>query len=199
MNGSCANGGSIARSVLEGRVLAGLKDRLMVPKAVSEAMRAHAEETNRLNRERSASGESDRKELAGIKKKIADIVAAIEDSGYTRALMDQLRELEARQDELRERLATAPADIHPNVAGLYRRKVERLAEALRDPQERGEAAEAVRGLIERIVLTPGAKRGEMDATLHGDLGAVLEWTAKGRKNETDTPSSGMSVPVVAGA
>ena len=203
MNGSCANGRGIARSVLEGRVLAGLKDRLMAPEATAEAMRAYAEETNRLNRERRASGESDRKELAGIEKKIADIVAAIEDGGYTRALTDRLRELEARQDEFRERLAIALAadvpDVHPNVAGLYRRKVERLAEALRDPRERDEAAEAVRGLIERIVLAPGAKRGEMDATLHGDLGAVLEWTAKGRKNETDTPSSGMSVSVVAGA
>ena len=111
--------------------------------------------------------------------------------------------LEARRDELRERLATAPADIpdiHPNVAGLCRRKVERLAEALRDPRERDEAAEAVRGLVERVVLAPGAKRGGMDAALYGDLGAVLEWTAKGAKgNETDTPSSGMSVSVVAGA
>ena len=203
MNGSCANGRGIARSVLEGRVLAGLKDRLMAPEAAAEAMRAYAEETNRLNRERRASGEGDRRELAGTEKKIADIVAAIEDGGYTRTLMDRLRELEARQDELRERLATALAadvpDVHPNVAGLYRRKVERLAEALRDPRERDEAAEAVRGLIERIVLAPGVRRGEMDATLHGDLGAVLEWTAKGRKNETDTPSSGMSVSVVAGA
>ena len=198
MNGSCANGRGIARSVLEGRVLAGLKDRLMAPEAAAEAMRAYAEETNRLNRERRASGESDRRELAGIEKKIADIVAAIEDGGYTRALTDRLRELEARQDELRERLAPARADIpdiHPNVADLYRRKVERLAEALRDPRERAAAAEAVRSLIERIVLAPGA----MNATLHGDLGTILEWTAKGRRNETDTPSSGMSVSVVAGA
>ena len=50
--------------------------------------------------------------------------------------MDRLRELEARQDELRERLAPTRADIpdiHPNVAGLYRRKVEHLAEALHNP------------------------------------------------------------------
>ena len=124
MNGSCANGRGITRSVLEERVPFGLKDRLMAPEAVADAMRAYAEETDRLNRERRASGESDRKELAGVEKKIADIVAAIEDGGYTRALMDRLHELEAQRDELRERLATAPADIpdiHPNVAGLYRR------------------------------------------------------------------------------
>ena len=52
-------------------------------------------------------------------------------------------------------------DIHPNVAGIYRRKVERLAEALRRPQERDEAAEAIRALIDRITLTPGPKRGEI--------------------------------------
>ena len=48
--------------------------------------------------------------------------------------MARLPELEAREDELRARLAQAPVDIpdlHPNTAGVYRRKVERLAEALR--------------------------------------------------------------------
>jgi hypothetical protein len=30
----------------------------------------------------------------------------------------------------------------------------------------------------RITLTPGAKRGEIAATLHGELGAILEWTAQ---------------------
>ncbi|HPO57650.1 MAG TPA: hypothetical protein PLV53_02270, partial [Anaerolineaceae bacterium] len=51
-------------------------------------------------------------------------------------LMMRLRELEAKQAELTERLSRAPMDIpdiHPNVAGIYRRKVERLAEALKAP------------------------------------------------------------------
>ena len=34
----------------------------------------------------------------------------------------------------------------------------------------------IRGLIKRIVLMPGARRGEMEAVLHGDLAAILEWT-----------------------
>ena len=51
----------------------------------TEAMRAYAEETIRLNRERRASGESDRKELARVEKKIAEIVDAIEDGVPTAA------------------------------------------------------------------------------------------------------------------
>jgi len=202
MNGSCTNSRTIARETLEARMLKGLRDRLMAPEIAAEAMRTYAEETNRLNRERRAGSEADRKALADVEKKLKEIVTAIEDGGYSRPLMVRLRELEAKRNELAERLAHAPVDIpdiHPNVAGIYRRKVERLAEALRCPQERDEAAEAIRALIDRVTLTPGPTRGQIDATLHGDLSKILEWvTRTGQKNKTDTPGPGVSVSVVAG-
>ena len=161
----------------------------MAPEATAEAMKAYIEETNRLNRERRASGGTERKELADMEKKIATMIAVIEDGGYVRGMMDRLRDLEARQDELTDRLSAAPADIpdiHPRIADIYRRKVERLAEALSDPDDRDEAASAIRGMIERIVLTPGAKRGEMGATLHGDLGTILEWAGNGQRRQGPT-------------
>src|SRR5208337_1065038 len=130
-----------------------------------------------------------------------EIVALIEDGGGSRAMVVRLRELETREDELTARLSQAPIDIpdiHPNVAGVYRRKVERLAEALRRPQERDEAAEAIRALIDHITLTPGPGRGEIDATLQGDLGAILEWTDQ-KRNTPGAFASGVSVSVVAGA
>ena len=201
MSGSCANSRTVRRVEIEERVMAGLREKLMAPEAAAEAMKAYAEETNRLNRERRASGATDRAELAEIEKRIASMIAAIEEGGYVRGMSDRLRELEARQDEIAERLATVPADIpdiHPNIAIVYRRKVERLAEALANSRDRDEAADAIRGLIERIVLTPGEKRGQMDAALHGDLDTILEWAGSG-KRATDTPRSGMSVSVVAGA
>ena len=183
-------------------MLAGLKHRLMAPETAAEAMRAYAEETNRLNRERRASGAGDRKELAAVEKKIATMIAAIEDGGYMRGMSDRLRELEARQDELVGRLAAAPADlpdIHPNIAGIYRRKVARLADALNHPEDRDEATTAIRGLIERIVLTPGEKWGEVHATLHGDLETILEWTATGDgKNQGGTSPPGLSVSAETG-
>ena len=78
----------------------------------------------------------------------------------------------------------------------------RLAEALAHPHEQPEAANAIshKGLIERIVLTPAAKRGEMHATQYGNLSTILEWAGSGGgKTRTDTLRSGMSVSVVAGA
>lgn len=61
--GICDNGRTIARKKIEQRVLAGLKERLVSAEAVAEAIRAYAQETNRLNQERRAQGEQDRKAL----------------------------------------------------------------------------------------------------------------------------------------
>ncbi len=74
----------------------------------------------------------------------------------------------------------------------------RLAEGLNHPEDRDAAADAIRGRVVRIVLTPGAKWDEIDATLYGALGIILEWTGAGNR-KTDTPRRGMSVSVVAGA
>jgi site-specific DNA recombinase len=201
MNGSYANSRTIAREVLEARMLDGLCDRLMAPEIAAEAMRAFAEETNRLNRDRRSSGDADRRELDKLGRSMKEILTLIEDGGGSRAMVVRLRELEAREDELKARLARTPSDIpdiHPNVADIYRRKVERLAEALQHPQERNEAAEAIRGLIECITLTPGVKRGEIAATLHGDLGTILEWTAQ-MQETPGAGASGVSVSVLAWA
>ena len=170
MTATCSNGRGIRRRELEERVLVGLKDHLMAPDVAAEAVRAWAEETNRLNRERRVSSVADRKELATLDKKIDQIVTAIHDTGFSRALTDRLHKFEARQEELQKRLATVPPDIpdvHPNIAGIDARKVARLAEALEKPDERDTAASAIQGLIERIVLTPDADG--LHVTLKGDF------------------------------
>ncbi|MET4388334.1 hypothetical protein ABIB73_004097 [Bradyrhizobium sp. F1.4.3] len=58
--------------------------------------------------------------------------------------------------------------------------------------------------VEKITLRPGPNRGEIDATLHGELGTILGWIAaqavgKTRKRETLAAfATGVSVSVVAG-
>jgi hypothetical protein len=49
------------------------------------------------------------------------------------------------------------------------------------------------------VLSPGEKWGEVNATLHGDLATIVEWTGNGGgKGGSGTPGTGLSVSAKTG-
>ena len=196
------NARTVDRKALERCVLTRPRERMMTPEIAAEAMRAYTQETNRLNRQRRNSAESIGQELAATNKAIAEIVRVIEQGGWHRALSDRLTELEAKQDSLTAHLSNGPQDvpdIHPNISEAYRRRIERLTEALSHPDDALEAADAIREVIDRIVITPGQQRGENHVTLQGDLATILEWIERtgkpGYKPATDVASSRLSVSV----
>jgi len=206
--GACSNSRTIPREELESRVLSGLKDRMMAPEIVEEAMRAYAEGTNRLNRERRSSGDAWKAELVKVEKQIRGIIEAIKAGMFHESMKAEMDTLEARKTELNSLLADAPEDtpdILPSASAIYAKKVSALTKALNRKEERQEAAETLRGLIEKISLTPGPERGEIYATLHGELGTILNWTERqaiGKATKTNTPGgdlTGLSLSVVAGA
>ncbi|WP_316200724.1 MULTISPECIES: recombinase family protein [unclassified Bradyrhizobium] len=193
--GTCANNRTIMREKIEARVLAGLKDRLVSSEAVAEAVRAYAEEMNRLNHDRRARAETDHRALQKIERAVAGIIAAIEDGLYQPSMKARIDELERQKAEITQRLSEAPADIpdmHPNIANVYRKNVGRFTEALADPDGGREAAEALRSLIGEIVLTPGKKRGEVHAELRGELMGILEFS-----NTQENQRSSLVMPAVA--
>jgi site-specific DNA recombinase len=85
-------------------------------------------------------------------------------------------ELEARKGEL-ERVLTEAAEppplLHPEMATFYREQVAALHSALGDTEgaDRAEAAERVRSLVGKIVLTP--EDGRLVIDVHGDLAGIL--------------------------
>lgn len=109
-------------------------------------------------------------ELGKIEKGVKGIFDAIENGLYDEGIKQRLGELRQREQELRASLKEADddtPDIHPQVAEIFRQKVERLAASLNDPENRPEATQALRALIEKIVITPGRKRGESFAVQFG--------------------------------
>ena len=93
--------------------------------------------------------------------------------------------------------------MHPGIAETYRRRIERLTAALAHPDDAAEAAEAIREIIDRIVIAPGPTRRDLSITLQGELGTILDWidrTGKpGYKPAPDTASTRLSVSVKARA
>jgi site-specific DNA recombinase len=104
---------------------------------------------------------------------------------YQPAMKTRMRELEQQKAEIQKRLAGAPAnmpDVPPNIAEHYRAKVIRLAETLAEPESNWEAREDIRSLIGEVVITPGKNRGESQATLRGELMAILDLAAGRRRS-----------------
>jgi site-specific DNA recombinase len=198
--GTCKNGRTVRRAEIEARVLEGLKSKLVTPEAAAEAIRAFHAERNRLNRERRAAAAADQRIIEGAERKIKELVTVIENGGYHSALSTRLKELEQQKAEAQARLKYLPddmPDVHPNLADVYRAKIARLTDALAEPATAGEAAEHIRALVGNVMLSPGAKRGEVEAVLNGELGAIL--TLVEQKTESLTPAVGVRLAVVAGA
>jgi site-specific DNA recombinase len=196
---SCTNGRTIRRGIIEARVIDGLKNKLVAADAAAEAVRHFQIETNRLNREKRSAAAADQGTVKMAERKIKEIVTVIENGGYHPALTERLNELEREKQAAGARLNDAPPclpDTLPNVAEIYRAKVARLVEALKDPEAARGAAEDIRSLVGRVVLTPAPKRGQFEVILHGDLASILELVSQKRKRLTPRP--GVRLSVVAG-
>jgi site-specific DNA recombinase len=82
------------------------------------------------------------------------------------------------------------------MADLYRQNVTTLAQALEHPETRTEASEALRAVIDAIVLTPS--QGELQIELKGNLAAMLG-AAQNAKRSPETGDLLLQVVMVAGA
>ena len=114
---------------------------------------------------------------------------------------DELNANAARREELKVKLAAAdepPPLLHPEMAGIYRAKVTELARALQDPDSRSEATEALRGLVDAIVLTPDPAGETLQIELRGNLAAMLGATVQ-TKRSSESDDLSLQVSLVAGA
>jgi DNA invertase Pin-like site-specific DNA recombinase len=167
--GTCSNPRTVRREAIERRVLAGLKEKLLAPELVAEFVREFHAEANRLAREGEAARGAVDRQLADTDRRIGQIVGAIEQGIVTASTKSRLIELETQREQLAGKLAALAHGhppvprIHPNAAEIYRRRVADLEAALNDPEDKDRASAVIRSLIERIVLYPADKRGEVRA------------------------------------
>ena len=152
----CTNRKSIKRSLVEEVVLEGLKTRLMAPELVEEFIGAFHAEQNSVRAAHERRHQADEVELRRISQKLQGLYDAIADGLRTPGMQNQLLELEARETAMKKSVAAAPAPsprFHPRLARIYRDTVADLHTALSDPEARTEAAEILRGLVERISVS----------------------------------------------
>ncbi len=199
--GTCTNRQGIRRAELDAMILNALRTQLMAPDLVAEFVTAFTEEWNRLLAERGAVDATRLRELDTVRRKLAGLIDAIADGMRAPGLQQKLDELEGRRAVLETELAAAPGTpirLMPNLADVYREKVTVLHEALTGA-DGTEALEAVRGLIDQVVVRPAEAGTGLEVELIGEIAAMLRLAQGG------LPSSGLdrvlfesSTKVVAG-
>ena len=87
--------------------------------------------------------------------------------------------------------------MHPNLAAIYRTRVENLEAALREPHHDREAFEVVRGLVEEVRIIPA--EGEVTIELRGELAGILAVAETAKKGSTSHQDKALQIKMVAGA
>jgi len=180
--GTCDNRVNIRRDALETSILNGLRKHLMEPELFKEFCGEFTREVNRLRIERGADIEGWKSQLERTDRELAKLLSALKAGGPIQSIVDEMKKLEARKVELIELLANAddpPPLLHPNMAQIYQDRIGGLYENLQHDDERTQAAEVFRTLVDQVTLVP--ENGELAIVLRGDLGAILRFAA-GKKN-----------------
>jgi DNA invertase Pin-like site-specific DNA recombinase len=198
--GTCQNRLGISREALEKTILNGLKQHLMQPELFKEFCAEFIREVNRLKQDQAGQRSALEAELARIARRNRKLVDAIVEGVPARTLKDELMALEAREDEIKSKLTTTPEPkvyLAPNMAEIYRERVEGLQQALAAGGEQARAQEAIRGLIEKVVLTP--IDGLLRVDLHGEVAAILQLSVAGTKGRRELDPDREQLVMVAGA
>ncbi len=177
--GTCEAAFGIAAAEVEARVLDGLRDILVGNDALVETFTTELKaELARLRKSKTTDQATLQKDLAEVERGINRYLDFImSGDGAPASVRERLTTLEARKADLQAQLARCEVSpvvaFHPNYAELYRKKVGEIAGLLSNEGTRDEAMTAIRGLVDRIEVRAGTKRGETEVTLFGTLAGIL--------------------------
>ena len=190
--GTCSNTRGIRRPDLDSLILDALRTQLMDSALFTAFSEAFVEEWNRAAGVQSSGRDQAVRELAKVERKLKGLIEAITDGFRAAGLQEQVATLEAQRISLGVKLAeTAPVEqphLHPNLPQAYRRQMERLGEALAVGPDNIAALEAVRGLIERIILYPLPERG-FEIEVLGDIAAMIRLGQAGQTGQSAQPGT----------
>jgi len=172
--GLCHNSKTIKRQDIEKRVLSGLKHKLLEPKALSKFIDEYVSQLKKLEKANEFEQKGIRQELKKIDKRLGAILHAIEQGIITDTTHNRMLELEAQKSELSENLEEEMEHPKPDkeMINLYQEKVKDLSTAIYEPEIRSAAMDALRPLIDRIILKP-TNLDEMKTELYGNIAAMV--------------------------
>ena len=193
--GTCGNHKTIERAHVERRVLEGLKTRLLHPDLIGEFIAEFQREVQQDRLAALSERAENERHLVKVRKEIDSLLTAITDGMYHPSMKAKMDVLEAERMRLEAALCAKPEPglvaVHPGLSGIYAAKVSNLAEALNKDCSRAEAADLLRGLIDKVILHPDpeAPNGHR-IELYGELGAILSLCSEARATNANARREG---------
>ncbi|MDF2797363.1 MAG: Recombinase [Devosia sp.] len=200
--GDCDNNRTITRVHVEDRVLAALDGYLADPDMIAAYVAQYHETRRELLATKHAQRGSVERRSSELQQSIKKLVDLILDGSAPNALVERLREFEAEQADLLDQLEALqpqlePLTVHPSAAEKYRRIIKELRlhlDGIRDGQPRDFLFDTLRGMIDKVVITPTTKNQPVDVQIHGLLAELLV-----DKKETPLNAGAFRGALVAGA
>ena len=190
--GTCTNTVTITREVVEKRVLRAIRRGLLDPELVQRFVSNATRELTERRRAAATDETRLRKQLADLDRKLARLLDQMENDDDPDSLIGvRLKQRKAERDDVAAKLRLIESETPtvatlPNFAEAYAAQVRRLGDVLRDPDYIERAQEALRKLIDKVVLIPDATADDgMRINLHGEMARILA---------TCVAASGISVP-----
>jgi hypothetical protein len=183
---------------IERRVLESLRQKLLSPEAIELAVSVYREERRRLADERARTRDSTERDLADVRRQLANVRRAIREAGHSRALLQDLADLETRERALEAKLPAAEpnvVELHPQAARSYSQIVEDLGKAIAGPEPaRARAMTLLRQIITRVVVIPTPARTPVRLECTGNLLGLLTVDDSARR---DAASQAASIAITA--
>jgi len=185
--GTCDNHRTPMRAQVETRVLEGLREKILSPEAVAAYVRTYHKAAQARKATLASRKAPLEKRLAELARGVERYLDAIERGTSSPAIEQRMMEMERERQEIQAALAQEiaqaqelPYELHPKAAEVYAQMVAELQATLAEfagGETRAQRAliDEVRGLIDKIVLTPLTqdRRGPIEITLHGTLAKFM--------------------------
>jgi site-specific DNA recombinase len=191
-SGTCDNKRTVSLDAIEATVLHAIERHLGAPELLAQ----YVQEFHRALAELRDTAHDRRVELSKrldeVEKSINAIVDVIANGQSSRALTERLADLESERDLIEAAIGEAvspPIALHPDAAKSYREKVKDLKAALNaaDEENRTTAYEAIRELLELVVIRPDGPYKPVEIDIYGRIQSLFP------QNKTEPESMGVLV------
>jgi len=138
--------------------------------------------------------------MAEVEGELGNVMKAIKAGIITASTKSELETLELRKETISQQIAANSASIPviPNdLAEIYKGKVSQLVDSLNNPAIRLQATDALRGLVEKVIVGWNAKAKTHTVELVGELAALLGFGTN--EDAAAYSAAASSLKMVAGA